>query len=121
MALPARLLVSLLGFGAEGVVLCPGDTHAHTCHPLTYHFHTSTCGAQLLVSDQRGVVLVPPSLQGERERQREARSRGGKEVGKGWRGGRNNSYFCHKTEMNTLVPAMPRMDIRLRQGLDRRG
>ena len=56
-----------------------------------------------------------------RERQREARSWGGKEVGKGWRGGRNNSYFCHKTEMNTLVPAMPRMDIRLRQGLDRRG
>lgn len=29
------------------------------------------------------------------------------------------SYFCHKTEMNTLVSAMPRMDVR--QGLDRRG
>lgn len=85
MALPARLLVSLLGFGAEGVVLCPGDTHAHTCHPLTYHFHSSTCGAQLLVSDQRGVVLVPPSLQGERERDRERRGAG---VAKKWgRGG----------------------------------
>lgn len=25
--------VSLPGFGGEGVELCPGDAHAHVCHP----------------------------------------------------------------------------------------
>ena len=37
---------------------------------LDYHFHFSTRGAQLLVSDQRGVSLVPPGLCGERETER---------------------------------------------------
>lgn len=36
--------------------------------PLAYHFHFSTCGAQLLVSEQHGVTLVPPGLRGETEK-----------------------------------------------------
>ena len=64
-------------------------------------------------------MLVPPGLQGETGT--EVRNRGGKEAGKGWGGERSNSYFCHNREMNTLVPAVPRMDVRLRQGLDIRG
>lgn len=48
----------------------PWDAHAISDIPLAYRFYFSTHGAQLLVSDQHGVTLVPPSLRGKRDRQR---------------------------------------------------
>lgn len=78
--------------------------------PLAYHPHFSTCGAQLLVSDEHGVTLVPPGLR--RDRERESGNTVASGGAKKWEsvGGCGGNYSGDKTEMDTVVSAPPQVD-----------
>lgn len=77
---------------------------------LAYHFYFSAFGAQLLVSDQHGVTLAPPGLE-RTGTERVGKWRGiwgSTEMGKGER---DHGHSIPKTEVDTLVSALPRLDV----------